>query len=116
MKTAFSMLFSVALALSQVVFALGTTASGACQPKASCACSHCATPACCAPGRTPAPQPASAPSTRHEAPLPQFVLVPASIVVAEPPFIPGAGIVATGVFSRAGDVVPIFQRNCVFLI
>jgi hypothetical protein len=108
MKTTFAILFSLLLAVTQVISAPAVADSS----KLACACSGCQK-SCCVRNNTPTSQPATPPIAASRAQMLFAVLVQAVAVTSKPSV---SFSRSTPVSPFAAIAVPLFQRNCSYLI
>jgi hypothetical protein len=113
-KTLFVILLSVLLPGAQIVF----TADARCPArpvKARCACPRCTKNSCCVSRSAPAANPLSVPPTQGGSHQPQ--LIPAAnlhLIDPSPAITQGAASRLSAPFQ--GAAVPLYRRNCSFLL
>ncbi|PYM10713.1 MAG: hypothetical protein DME18_15730 [Verrucomicrobia bacterium] len=113
MKTVLAILFSFLLAEAETAFT-ATPLCAAAPAKASCVCSHCVKPSCCAARSVPVSQQPVAPPARNHNQLHLLPAVLAHWISLSAPS--AAESVPSFSPSKKGTAVPLYTRNCSYLV
>jgi len=116
MKSAFAILFSLVLLATQSAFM--TAGTGACLAAQKVSAHNCCTTHCqkhCCVSKSDAPSPPSAPATQSVSQI-DLQLLPASQLALDQFAADFSAPVRPGSSARLVTAVPLYQRNCSYLV